>query len=157
MVGSLSRVGMRRFQDMYGLRSCRCLLWEVFSQDTLDYLIWKISLDADKFNSINNLEIYIPSCTYIILSLVYFLPELGTQCKSPTPARNKTGKKKACKICQCDLSRLGDKKKDSANTDEKKKHLCCYNRHNYLSVITYCSPVASCSTLLFQLVKARRH
>ena len=109
---------------MYGLRSCRCLLRDVFSQDTLDYLFWKISLDADKFNCINNLEIHILSCTYIILSLFYLLPELGTQLKSLTPARNKTGKKKACKIGQCDLSRLGDKKKDSANTDEKKNNIC---------------------------------
>ena len=123
MVGSLSRVGMKGLQDIYGLRSCRCLLWEVFSQDTLDYVFWKISLDADKFNSINNLEIHIPSCTYIILPLFYFLPELGTQFKSLTPARNKTGNKKPCKIGQCDFSRLGDKKKDSANTDGK-KNIC---------------------------------
>ena len=78
MVGSLSRVGMKGLQDICGLRSCGCLLWEVFSQDTLDFLFWKISLDADKFNSINNLEIYTPSCMYIFLSLFYFLPELGT-------------------------------------------------------------------------------
>ena len=78
MVGSLCRVGMKGLQDIYGLRSSRCLLWEVFSQDTLDYVFWKISLDADKFNSINNLEIYIPSCMYIIVSVFYFLPELGT-------------------------------------------------------------------------------
>ena len=71
MVGSLCRVGMKGLQDIYGLRSCRCLLWEVFSQDTLDYVFWKISLDADKFNSINNLEIYTPSCMYIIFSLLF--------------------------------------------------------------------------------------
>ena len=150
---------MRRSQDMYRLRSCCCLLWEVFSQDTLDYLFRKISLDADKFNSINNLEIHIPSCTYIILSLIYFLPELGTQFKSLTPARNKTGKKKLVKLASV-ISQDWETRKKTAPTrmKKKKKHLCCYNRHNYLSVITYCSPVASCrSTLLFQLVRVRRH
>ena len=70
MVGSLSPVGMKGLVVVCS--------GEVFSQDTLDYVFWKISLDADKFNSINNLEIYTPSCMHIILSVFYFLPELGT-------------------------------------------------------------------------------
>ena len=106
---------------MYGLRSCRCLLWEVFSQDTLDYLFWKISLDADKFNSINNLEIHIPSYTYIILSLFYFLPELGTQFKSLTPARMiKQGKRKLVKLASV-ISHDWETRKKTAPTPMKKK------------------------------------
>ena len=35
MVGSLSRVGMRRLKDMHGLKFCGSMLWEVSSQDTL--------------------------------------------------------------------------------------------------------------------------